>query len=162
MNIEATASFYESVLGAGAILSGFCGTFLSFRIQREANYHRQPAVSFDAGDAKDVFIGLTHFTSSFFLLILGTLCSVVFGFLLPLFGIAGLSLAPRNVGVVVGGLSAALVLIAAYFLDELVHYGILRVGRLLNDAREWRGESIIVAIGVMGAVIAYLRVRCAT
>jgi sterol desaturase/sphingolipid hydroxylase (fatty acid hydroxylase superfamily) len=161
VNIEATASFYESVLGAGAILSGFCGTFLSFRIQREALYYRQPALSYELGDAKDVFVGRTHFTSAFLPLVLGTLCSVIFGFLLPLFGIAGLSWAPREARVVVGGLTAALVLIAAYFFDELVHYRILS-GRLLNDASEWRGEAIIVVAGVMGAVVAYLAVRCAT
>ncbi len=159
MSAEAV-SFYESVLAAGAILSGFCGTFLSFRIQREANYHRQPVVSFEAEAAKDVFVGLTHFTSSFLLLILGTACSVLFGFLLPLFAIAGLHWAPGNVRVVVGGLVAALVLIAAYFLDELVHYRILKVGALLEDAREWRFESIIVGVGIAGAIAGYLVVRC--
>ena len=53
--------FYTAVLTAGAILTGFAGTFLQFRIQREASYHRQPAVSFEEANAKDVFIGLTHF-----------------------------------------------------------------------------------------------------
>jgi hypothetical protein len=160
MRAEATTSFYESVIGAGAILSGFCGTFLSFRIQREANYHRQPAVSFDKDAAKEVYVGLTHFTSAFALLALGSVCSVIFGFLIPLFGIAGLPWAPRNAAVVVGGLAAALVLIAAYFIDELVHYRILRMGRLVDDAREWRGESLVVAAGVAGAIAAYLAVGC--
>jgi len=151
----AGASFYESVIAAGAILSGFCGTFLSFRIQREANYHRQPALSFEAGQAKDVHIGLTHFTSSFLLLCLGSLCSVVFGFLIPLFALAGPPWAQSCVGTVVAGLVAALVLIGGYFFDELVHYRILS-GRLVDDAREWRGEIGIVIGGLGIALVAAL------
>src|SRR5437667_344489 len=34
--------FFQSVLTAGAIISGFCGSFLVFRIQREAEYYRVP------------------------------------------------------------------------------------------------------------------------
>jgi hypothetical protein len=56
---EATP-FFESVLAAGAILSGFCGTFLSFRINRESNYYRQPALSYEEEKAKDIYIGRTH------------------------------------------------------------------------------------------------------
>jgi len=157
-------SFYESILAAGSILSGFCGTFLSFRIQREANYYRQPVTRWpetkEKPEATDVWVGKTHFTSAFLLLILGTICSVFFGFLLPLFAVAGLPWAPGNARVVVGGLVAAVVLLAAYFFDELVHYRILRIGRLVNDASEWRSESAIVAVGVMGAIIAYVAVKC--
>ena len=68
------------MLTAGAILSGFCGTFLAFRIQREAAYYRQPAVDYHGNKGKDVYIGLTHFTSAFLLLALATVCSVTFGF----------------------------------------------------------------------------------
>jgi hypothetical protein len=153
--VAAETSFYESVIGAGAILSGFCGTFLSFRIQREANYYRQPAVSFEHREARDVFVGLTHFTSAFLLLILASLCSVIFGFLVPLFALAGLPCAQNRVGAVVAGLVAALVLIGAYFFDELVHYRILSV-RLLNDAREWGSEIVIVLGGLGAALIAAL------
>ena len=77
-------SFFATLLTAGAILSGFCGTFLAFRIQSEANYYRQPALSFERGEARDISIDLTHFTSAFLLLILATLCAVIFGFVLPL------------------------------------------------------------------------------
>jgi hypothetical protein len=31
--------FFGAVVDAGAILAGFCSTFLVFRIQREANYY---------------------------------------------------------------------------------------------------------------------------
>lgn len=43
----------QSLLQAGAILAGFCGTFLAFRIQREASYYRQPVADFDTGRAAD-------------------------------------------------------------------------------------------------------------
>ena len=73
--------FYEAVINAGAILAGFCSTFLVFRIQRESNYYRQSALSYEQGKAKDIYIGLTHFTSSFLLIILAATVSMVFGLL---------------------------------------------------------------------------------
>ena len=57
-------SFYTATLSAGAILTGFCGTFLSFRLQREANYYRQVALDFETREARDVFVDLTHFTAT--------------------------------------------------------------------------------------------------
>ncbi len=84
MDQQALREFYGSVTTAGAILAGFSGTFLSYRIQRESNYYRQ--VSIEKGEARDVYIGLSHFTSSFLLIIFSTVLSLVFGFLLPLFG----------------------------------------------------------------------------
>jgi hypothetical protein len=152
---EPTA-FYESILAAGAILSGFCGTFLSFRIQREANYYRQPAVSFEEEKAKDIYVGLTHFTSSFFILSLGTICSVVFGFLLPLFALAGAAWLLSHRNVVVAGLVAALILVATYFIDEMIHYGILRRGRLLRDVSEWQKEIPVVVGGLAVAVVTFM------
>lgn len=68
-------SLYSSLLSAGAILAGFCGTFLAFRIQREANYYRQPALDFATGEARDVPIGLTHFTSGLLLLGIASICT---------------------------------------------------------------------------------------
>ncbi len=65
-------SFYTATLSAGAILMGFYGTFLAFRIQREANYYRQPALDFGLSEARDVYIGLTHFSSSFLLIVMTT------------------------------------------------------------------------------------------
>jgi hypothetical protein len=145
-------SFYESIISAGAILSGFCGTFLSFRITREASYYRQAVCDFDLEKARDVFVGLTHFSSPLFLLILGTLCSVSFGFVIPLFALAGVSGLLIHPNLVVAGLVGALVLIAAYFIDELVHYRVIST-RLLDDAREWRAELPIVLGGILIALI---------
>lgn len=158
MNSDPLA-FYESIIGAGAILSGFCGTFLSFRIQREANYYRQPVVSFEQEKAKDIYVGLTHFSSAFLLLILGTICSVIFGFLLPLFALAGWVWPLGHRNVVVGGLVAALILVATYFLDELVHYKILS-SRLLNDVNEWRRESFVWVGGILIAATAFYICVC--
>jgi hypothetical protein len=45
---------------------------------------------------------------------------------------------------------AALVLLGAYFIDELVHYNIV-TRHLVNDAREWRAEWWIVVIGILAA-----------
>jgi len=81
---EGLQSFYEAALTAGAILSGFSGTFMAFRIQREANYYRQPVLDFREGKGRDVALGLSRFNSSLLLIILGTLCSMAFGVLWPL------------------------------------------------------------------------------
>jgi hypothetical protein len=150
--------FFEAVIDAGAILAGFCGTFLAFRIQREASYHRQPALSYCDEDAKDIYIGLTHFTSSFFILALATLCSMVFGFLIPLLALAGSSWALTQMAVVAGGLVASLILIIAYFLDELIHYRILRFNRLANDTREWGIELLIVIGALILAIVSFMAV----
>ena len=144
LNIE---SFFGSALSAGAILSGFCGTFLVFRIQREATYYRQPVVDYREERGKDVFIGLTHFTSAFFLLVLATICSALFGFVLPLLALGGSEQIIRRPGVVVGGMIAALLLIVGYFLAELIHYQILR--RLRSNVREWKGEWWVVACDLL-------------
>jgi hypothetical protein len=143
-------SFFGSALTAGAILSGFCATFLVFRIQREAAYYRQPLVDYREGKGKDVFIGLTHFSSAFLLLSLATVCSATFGFACPLLALSGSAWVADRPGLVVGGIVGALLLVAAYILDELVHYDILR--RLGSDAREWRREWWVVGLGVLLAV----------
>lgn len=143
--------FFEAIINAGAILAGFCSTFLAFRIQRESNYYRQPALSFEEDEAKDIYIGLTHFTSAFLLIILAAVCSVVFGFVIPLFALAGKSgwlISPR---IVVAGLVGSLVLLAGYFFDEMVHYGILSQ-RLGEDAREWGREWPIVVVVILLAL----------
>ncbi|MCH8216562.1 MAG: hypothetical protein IH892_07295 [Planctomycetes bacterium] len=98
------SAFFEAVINAGAILAGFSGTFLVFRIQREANYYRQPALSFEHQDAVDVYIGLMHFTSSFLLIILTSISSIFFGYLIPLFALAGTSGGLFTPRVVVGGM----------------------------------------------------------
>jgi hypothetical protein len=145
-------SFFEAVFAAGAILSGFCGTFLSFRLQREANYYRQPALDFKTQKAVDIVVNLTHFTSAFCLLILATLCATIFGFVLPLFAISGSAWLLARHWLVVAGLVATQILLVAYFLAELRHYKILR-HRLANDKREEDGQKPI-AIGAISFALA--------
>lgn len=148
--------FFEAIINAGAILAGFCGTFLAFRIQREANYYRQPVLDYEKGKAKDIFIGLTHFTSAFLLLMLATVCAFFFGFIIPLLAIAGSSWALAQITLVVSGLIASLVFVIAYFLDELIHYRVLSVN-LVNDAREWKREwAIVIGALIIALVCAIL------
>ncbi|WP_299212192.1 hypothetical protein [uncultured Tateyamaria sp.] len=150
-------TFFSAALSAGAILTGFCGTFLSFRIQREAAYHRQPALDYEEGEARDIYIGLSHFTSSFLVLILASLVTMVFGFIMPLLALAGFGIAVISVSVVTGGLVAALVLISGYFLVEMRHYHILS-NRLLHDRAEWGRQNGFVAICVFVAVVLFLMI----
>ena len=152
MSVDPMA-LYESLLGAGAILAGFCGTFLAFKIQREAGYFRQPVADFSSGRAKDVHVNLTHFSSSFLLLGLASVAACIFGVVFPLLGLAGVDGVLGWADVAVGGVIGTLVLLAAYFIDELVHYRILS-GRLAGDAREWGREWVIVAGGIALAVAA--------
>lgn len=147
--------FFEAIINAGAILVGFCGTFLAFRIQRESNYYRQPVLDYEKEDAKDIYIGRTHFTTAFFLLILATLCAAVFGFLIPLLALAGSTWALAQAALVVAGLFASLILLIAYFIDEMIHYEILSTN-LVNDAREWKGELLIVIIALIIALVCSL------
>jgi hypothetical protein len=146
--------FFSSVLSAGAILSGFCGTFLVFRLQREATYYRQPVVDYVKEKGKDVFIGKTHFSSAFLLLLLATLCSATFGFVFPLLALSGSTWIVARPGLVVGGVIGALLLVGAYFLDELIHYEILK--KLPSDSREWKREWWVVLLGaVLAGVSVY-------
>ena len=92
MTSEELSHFYEAALTGGAILSGFIGTFLSFRIQREANYYRQPVLNFERTDFKDVFLGLSRFPLSLALILMGALLSVLYGIFLPLSALAHWSL----------------------------------------------------------------------
>jgi hypothetical protein len=144
-------SFFGTVLNAGAILAGFCGTFLSFRIQREANYYRQPSLDFELGEAKDIYIGLTHFTSSFLLLGLATVCSMIFGLVIPLLALGGSAWAISQQHLVIGGLIGTLILLVAYFVTELIHYQILKAN-LLNDLGEWKREFWFAVISIFFAV----------
>lgn len=154
--------FYQAALTAGAILSGFIGTFLNFRIQREADYFRSPGS--DIG-------GQQHFTSSFFLIIVSAACSVVFGVVLPLFALAKGNLRYAvSPATILSGIVAALVIAGAYFFDELIHYQILftRDGakwRFNPDRKGWKSELWIVVGGVLSgallAVITYCAVKSA-
>ncbi|NJC00235.1 hypothetical protein GGR63_000122 [Xanthomonas sp. 3272] len=144
--------FFSASLAAGAILTGFCGTFLSFRIQREASYYRQPAVDFRTGKGRDVFIGLSHFTSSFLLLAVATLLAIVFGFALPLLALYGLNVSRQAVVI---GILNSLLFVCAYFVCEMVHYGILN-RRLLHDRAEWgRSKGLVAATCLISGVLSF-------
>ncbi len=147
MNID-PRSLYESMIDAGAVLSGFCGTFLAFRIQREAAYHRQVAVDFASSQAVDVYVGLTRFGCAFLLLCLGSLATCGFGLVFPLLGLAGIPWFLARSAVAVSGVTGALVLLSAYFAAELVHYRI--VGKsIAPDATDWRREWPILVGGIL-------------
>src|ERR1041385_5027692 len=94
------SAFFGVVISAGAIIAGFCASFLSFRIQREAGYYRQPSTNGET--TIDRYAGLTHFTSSMLLLLIATFLALLFGVVLPLFALAGFQ-PPIRVSVVVAG-----------------------------------------------------------
>jgi hypothetical protein len=80
---------------------------------------------------------------------------MAFGFLIPLLALAGSGWALAQTKLVVAGLVATVVLLAAYFYDELVHYRILNM-HLVNDSREWGREWAIVIVAVVFAAAASL------
>jgi hypothetical protein len=149
--------FFTAALSAGAILTGFCGTFLSFRIQREANYYRQPVLDFKTRGAKDVPINLSHFSTGFLMLILASVTTMTFGLVLPVLRLAGLGERLINSRVVAAGLIASLVLICGYFCVEMLHYNILS-NRLLHDRQEWGRRSAWAALWILGAIFAFMAV----
>ena len=143
MTQQALQDFFAAALNAGAILTGFCGTFLSFRIQREASYYRNLS-----SDGTDRLLDLTHFTAPLFLLLCSTICTVCFGVIIPLFHLSGLWTTTRP-GRVVGGLIGGLILLIVYFVCELRHYNVLKF--LENDKNEWARQGIFVAGGLLCA-----------
>lgn len=148
-------NFFSAVISAGAILAGFCGTFLAFRIEREASYYRQPGDNDQNPEGSGIANkshNLTHFTSSLLLLILATVVSIFFGVLIPLFALANPLLWVAQVPLVVAGLVAAIVLVLGYFLDELVHYHVFKF--LKNTSDEWKRESPVWFGTILGAVVA--------
>ncbi len=136
-------NFFAASLNAGAILAGFCATFLSFRIQREAGYYRS-----SDGSGKD----LSHFTASLLLLLLATIWTVICGIVLPLLALVGMgsSISPR---LIVGGVIGGLLLLGAYFVTELCHYHVFKF--LKNDPAEWKREWPLAAVGVSGAAFCF-------
>jgi hypothetical protein len=152
MSLEET--FFSGALTAGAILTGFCGTFLSFRIQREANYYRQPVVDFATETAKDVHVGLSHFSTSFLILIVATIVTMLFGTVLPLLALSGLLGNLITTKFVCSGILSGLALLGGYFWIELLHYNILS-NRLLHDSAEWGGESLAAVISLLMTAIIF-------
>lgn len=146
------ADFFADVIAAGAILGGFAATFLVFRIQREADYYRNPSQG---------KINQQQFTSSFALILLATVVTIAVGVVAPLLTLVHLK--PRWITppVVVGGLFAGLALMAGYFFDELVHYRIvLRYWRA--EYTEWRREWPIMVISFLIAVALFVLVVALT
>jgi len=160
MDINAQ-QFFKDVIAAGAIIAGFCSTFLAFRIQRESSYYRQPDLSKKEGGV-DIYIGLTHFTPSFLLIILSAVFSILCGFLIPLFGIAGFSGGLVTPSFVISGLVAGLILLCGYFLDELVHYEIVlkswRTEKWEWD-REWPIILFILVLAFVVSIITYFLIH---
>lgn len=109
------AQFFAAALTAGSVITGLCGLFLVFRIQREADYFRRSKEQ--------------HFTSSMLLIGLATIVSLTFGVWMPLFALVGERFFLNSSTAIVGGLVAASVLVLGYILDELVHYEIFCPGR---------------------------------
>jgi hypothetical protein len=145
MTPEQLAQFYEAALTAGSIIFGFVGTFLNFRIQREANYHRQPGPD---SDGQDVYLGLSHFTSSLALIILAGFIAMIFGVFEPLAALAHWTTIASSPACIVSGIVVSLILIVGYFFDELFHYKIT----CKLDSEGWRREWWIVGVTVILAV----------
>jgi hypothetical protein len=156
MTPDETRTFYEAAITASAILSGFNGTFLSFRIQREANYYRQPVLDFKEKRGVDAGIGLSQFNSSLLLIILGTLCSMMFGVFMPLAALSRWGRYTPNPALILAGIVASGVLVMAYFFNELIHYKILKWSRLSCDLKGWGYEWLIVISGVLLACLGFV------
>jgi hypothetical protein len=111
--------FFESVLEA--IIGGFCATFLLFRIQREADYYRNPSQAQPQTNRQ-------QFSSSFLIIILASLMAATFGVVLPLFRLVDPGITWITPKVVVVGLFEAMLLAALYLLcgdgPSLVEIGI--------------------------------------
>ena len=133
------SDIFGDALTAGAVLTGFCGTFLSFRIQREAEYHRKPSDSEDASNPSS----LSHFSPSFLILLLASVVTMIFGTVLPLLGLIHVATNWITLKLITAEFFAGLTLIGGYFAVELVHYDI-RLNKLENDKAEWRRELPII------------------
>lgn len=147
-------TFFTAIISAGAILTGFCGTFLTFRIQREASYYREPSTD-QSGDS---YTGRSHFTSSLLLLMVAAICSVTFGFIIPLLALSGFSWASERPKLVAGGLAATSILVIGYFIDELVHYQAFS-HRLENNKLEWKREAPVVVIVLFVAAVSLVLIN---
>jgi hypothetical protein len=130
------------MIAAGAIVAGFCATFLQFRLQREATYYRK---------------GKQLFSSSFLLIILATLMALFFGVVLPLIRLSGIGQNLIRVQSVVAGLLDSIILLLFYFLDEFIHYNIFPIER-----KDWHRElPVVVAAMAVGVLFPMFWMMCA-
>jgi hypothetical protein len=146
---------FGDALAAGAILTGFCGTFLSFRIQREAEYHRKPSSQPDSKAGRAAHVSLSHFSASFLILISASVITMIFGTALPLLGLSGGASKWITIKLITAGLFAGLALIVGYFAVELVHYDI-RFNKLRSDQEEWKREIPIAIVSFSLALIFFV------
>lgn len=93
------------------------------------------------------------------------MCSTIFGVFWPLLALAGWRPTQTDPAKIVAGLVSSVMLLAAYFFDELIHYKILKRD-LANDLREWKSERKVVVGGVLLAAlfsyVVYWALRTAT
>ncbi len=147
-NNSETTMKIEDLLTAGAILAGFTGIFLIFRIQREADYYRNP-------HSKEP-LNQQHFTSSFLLIILATLITMLTGVVAPLLTSLGVQSPLISRTSIVAGLFAGLTLIAGYVVDELVHYRIAFKTWRNNVHNEWHRERPVwIGTLIMAGIVAF-------
>ena len=150
-----TDTFYTDILTAGAILTGFSGTFLQFRIQREASYFRQPVLKFfdhdecNYGRGVDAEVNLSHLSAAFLRIIFSTLSSMIFGFVLPL--AVKIDVLVISKKAIVAGLFISVAFLIGYFISELHHYRVFRF--LKNDSAEWLRQIPVLAASVVLATI---------
>jgi hypothetical protein len=137
--LDANSHFFSSVLAGGAIVAGFCAVFLQFRIQREANFYREPGCAHQE----------QHFTTSFLLIILASILSFGFGVVMPLLGLAKIDEAWIAPKVIVGGLLAAIFLLPFYFFNELIHFRII----CKRDDEFWREFWVVVVALIISTLI---------
>jgi len=142
----ADTEFFGAVMAAGAIITGFCGSFLAFRLQREAVYFRNPAQG---------YVGQQYFSPSLLLLLLASLAASVAGLVFPLLGLRGVQARFVTPNAVVAGLLSALFLLTAYFFNEIIHYRIAFEG-WRRELEGWDRERPIVVVALLGCLAVLL------
>jgi len=156
MSAEELSQFYGAALTGGAILSGFVATFLSFRIQREADYYRQPVLRYkpdeECGNGQDVFIDLSRFPPSLLLIIVSWFGSTFFGVLWPLSALAHWSPSMTGPAPLLAGIASSVALVAAYFFAEMFHYAMFRSKR----GPQWGLVRCLLPLGEWGLVMCFL------
>jgi hypothetical protein len=152
--MEELGRVYEAALAGGAVLSGFIGTFLSFRIAREANYYSQPVFDCKQQKWKSAEINLSHFPPSLLLIILSWVGSTLFGLLCPLWALARRSPSPSP-ALIFAGILSSIILVAAYFLVEMVHYRMFR----FKWGSEWGLVMCFLLLSILLGFFAYCAVK---
>jgi hypothetical protein len=74
------------------------------------------AHSFENREARDVDVGLSHFTSSFLLIIVAVLMTICFGLIAPMLGLLKADIILTQSRTIVGGLISSLMFLIGYFI----------------------------------------------